>query len=203
MHLTAEQLVDIAEGAASEGQAPALSEVEGHLLSCAACRAQLADLRAMMAAAADVDVPEPSPLFWDHLSARISNAVDAEPPISGWNWWLRAALPFVLATAAAVAIAAVMTTRLIAPHAEPASTAAFRAAPPATATPARETLAPDVTDPSLSLVADLSQDLNWDDTRAAGLAPRGSADHAVTHMSEEEIRQLRDLLKEEMANSGD
>src|SRR6185436_8662720 len=40
--------------------------------------AQLDELRAMLAAARDVDVPEPSPLFWDHLSARVSEAVAAE-----------------------------------------------------------------------------------------------------------------------------
>lgn len=191
MHLAAEELVDIAEGTAPESSP--------HLASCEACRQQLADLRAMMAAVAEVDVPEPSPLYWDHLSARVKETVAAEPP-AAWNWWLRAALPFALATAVAVAIAFVMTTRLIAPHHEPAPTTAFNALPP----PApRETLAPELTDPSLSLVADLSQDLSWDETREAGLAPRGSADHAVTHMSDAELRQLRDLLKEEMGNSGD
>jgi hypothetical protein len=183
MHLKPEQLVDLADGTVPESSAP-------HLASCEACRQQLVDLRAMMAAAAEVDVPEPSPLFWDHLSARVSEAVAAEPSASGWNWWLRAATPFALATAAALVIAFVMVGRLIAPHRDPGSTAALKA----------ETLAPEVTDPSLALVADLAQDFGWDEAHQAGLAPRGSADHAVTHLSEGELRQLRALLKEEMAN---
>ena len=73
MHLTSEELVDIAEGTRSEASAP-------HLAGCDPCRAQLSDLRAMMSVAADVDVPEPSPLFWDHLSSRVSAAIAAEVP---------------------------------------------------------------------------------------------------------------------------
>src|SRR4051794_29807445 len=72
MHLNAEELVDIAEGTRGESAAP-------HLAGCEPCRAQLRELRAMMATARDVDVPEPSPLFWDHLSARISDAIAAAP----------------------------------------------------------------------------------------------------------------------------
>jgi hypothetical protein len=71
MHLQPDDLVDLAEGTRPEASAP-------HLASCAECRRQLADMRAMMSAAADVDVPEPSPLFWDHLSARVSESVSGE-----------------------------------------------------------------------------------------------------------------------------
>src|SRR6476469_3139983 len=71
MHLNTDELVDIAEGTRTEAAAP-------HLASCEPCRAQLCELRAMIAAAKDVDVPEPSPLFWDHLSARVSEAVAAD-----------------------------------------------------------------------------------------------------------------------------
>lgn len=196
MHLTPEQLIDIAEGTI-----PAASA--SHLATCEACGRQLADLRAMMSAVAAVDVPEPSPLFWDHLSARVSDAVAVEPPPNGWNWWLRAAMPFALATAAALAIAFVMVTRLIAPPVLPTpATGSVAVRPPAVASPG-ETLAPDVTDPSLSLVADLAEDIGWDQVREAGLAPRGSADHAVTHLSEGELQQLRDLLQEAMTKSSD
>jgi hypothetical protein len=191
MHLTPEQLVDIADGTSA-------SEAEGHLAACAECRRQLADMRGVMAMVSDADVPEPSPLFWEHLSARVDAAVAAEPAPSGWNWWARAALPFVLATAAAIAIAFVTTTRLIAPHPLPSPPGAivFVADPP-------ELLSADVTDPSLALVADLTQDLGWEERRDAGLAPRGSAEHAVTHLSEPELRELKDLLKAEMGKSSD
>ena len=54
-HLTADQFVDVADGVLADSDMP-------HLASCADCRRQLADLRAMMTEAADVEAPEPSPL---------------------------------------------------------------------------------------------------------------------------------------------
>lgn len=195
MHLEPEQLIDIAEGTRGESSAP-------HLAACDACRRQLADLRAMMAAAVEVEAPEPSPLFWAHFSDRVREAVAAEPSPREWNWWLRAGVPFVLATAVAVLIAFVATARLLAPHAPPPPTSAFVATPPPEPLPSRYTLG-DVTDPSLALVAGLTDGMDWEGQHDAGLAPHGSADHAVTHMSEGELRELRDLLQEEMANSGD
>src|SRR5881296_2602817 len=70
-HLQSEELIDLAEGAQPESSAL-------HLQTCDECRRRLTDLRAAMAAAADVDVPEPSPLFWDHFSARVHDAIAAE-----------------------------------------------------------------------------------------------------------------------------
>ena len=63
-HLSPEHLIDLAEGAAAESSAP-------HLQTCAECRRQLETLRGAMSEAAAVGVPEPSPLFWDRLSARV------------------------------------------------------------------------------------------------------------------------------------
>ncbi len=71
-HLTTEKLIDLAERTREESSAP-------HLQSCEACRHQLAVLRDAMSAAAEVEVcPEPSPLFWKHLSERVREAVAAE-----------------------------------------------------------------------------------------------------------------------------
>src|SRR5688572_25542232 len=64
-HLNEEELIDLAERTGAERSVP-------HLESCEQCRQQVADLRAMMSAVAEVEVPEPSPLFWEHLSARVS-----------------------------------------------------------------------------------------------------------------------------------
>ncbi|HMJ87729.1 MAG TPA: hypothetical protein VK504_31355, partial [Vicinamibacterales bacterium] len=92
MHLQPDELIDLAEGTRAESSAT-------HLAECAVCRLQLEELKAMLSTAADVDVPEPSPLFWDHFSARVRQAVDAEgaPRRSFWTW------PRVLIPATAVA----------------------------------------------------------------------------------------------------
>ncbi|MBI3493898.1 MAG: hypothetical protein HY047_19285, partial [Acidobacteria bacterium] len=56
-------------------------------------------------------------------------------------------------------------------------------------------------DPSLDLVVDLTPDLNWETAGEAGLTAHGSAEHAVTHLTDGELRELGRLLKEEMARA--
>src|SRR6478672_9145569 len=109
-HLTPARLVDLAEGTEAEHAVP-------HLAECDACRRAVAELRATMTDiagpgdGADNAVPEPSPLFWDHLSARVHEAVAAEqkPGRLGWiDQWLR---PRFIAPvlAGAVALAVIVT----------------------------------------------------------------------------------------------
>ena len=52
------------------------------------------------------------------------------------------------------------------------------------------------------LVAELTSEMDLDGATEAGLAPQGSAEHAVTHMDRGELRKLRQLLKEALANPG-
>jgi hypothetical protein len=50
-----------------------------HLAACARCRAEVEEARAALGEARLSEVPEPSPLFWEHLSARVSERIAAEP----------------------------------------------------------------------------------------------------------------------------
>ena len=195
MHLKDHEIVDLAEGARPESSAP-------HLLSCEHCRRQLDETRAMMLVAADVDVPEPSPLYWDHLSARVSEAVANEvSPRRPWldmAAWRRVQMP---AWAAAVILLIALGSRLMAPP------------PPSPAAPVavsvKDTDVVDVwngsaseDDESLSVVAGLSAGLDLDAAGEAGLAGRGSAEHAVTHLDGDDLRELQRLLTQELAPSG-
>jgi hypothetical protein len=196
MHLNTEALVDIAEGTRPESAVP-------HLAACELCRAQVRELRAMMSAAQDVDVPEPSPLFWDHLSSRVSRAVAEEGARRPFFAFLRGrtfqASAFVAVMALLIAV--VLTPR---PAPVPASIDAPAAGSVADADLGLE-LIRDVTsddDASLTVVASLTDDVDMETAREAGLAPRGSAEHAVTHMSAGELRELGRLLQEELARSG-
>jgi hypothetical protein len=204
MHLNAEELIDIAEGTRPESAAP-------HLAACEPCRAQLSGLRAMMSAAKEVSVPEPSPLFWDHLSSRVSEAVAAEAmPRRSWfkvALWSRGVLDPLLAVGVVGLLLAVIIPGLRAPAPAFPPAPIGVAAPPQTAAvgDARPELLSDLTpdnDPSLTLVASLTDDVDLETAREAGLTPRGSAEHAVTHMSDGELRELGRLLKEELARSG-
>ena len=108
-HLHSDELIDIAEGTRPESLVP-------HLQSCDVCRLQLAEVRATMAAASEVDVPEPSPLFWDHFSGRVRAAIAAEgnPRRFGWleGWsWSRLALPLSVGACATLIIGTLLMAR--------------------------------------------------------------------------------------------
>jgi hypothetical protein len=94
-----------------------------HLSACEGCRREVVEARAAIAEVRAADVPEPSPLFWERFSARVSERVAREPvalPSRGravWRWLAP------LATAAAIVVAvltigqrwAAEPTRLAAP----------------------------------------------------------------------------------------
>ena len=78
-HLTSDELIDAVEGTLEP------SRLE-HLKVCAACAREVAELASVLQEARTVEMPEPSPLFWDHLTRRVRTAVAAEPlPSSGWR----------------------------------------------------------------------------------------------------------------------
>jgi hypothetical protein len=184
-HLTSAELVDLAEDARHAASAP-------HLAECDRCRRQLADVRGMMAAARAADVPEPSPLFWDHLSARVREAVAAEPPPRSaaffGSWWLRAAAG--LAVSAVIAAAVVSSIARRTPDRQ--APALVQEHPDSSA------LLGQGDDPSLDLVADFSRTLDWDDLREQ-LLGSGKIDAGVGELDGAERRELGRLLKEELA----
>jgi len=207
MHLTSEELVDIAEGTRSENSAP-------HLAGCHVCREQLVDLQSMLSAAKDVDVPEPSPLFWDHLSARVSAAVAMEDDSAyrkGSRFLpdgLRVLVDALMsqlggrAFQASVVLAAAVLLVVLVGGRRPAP-AVTEAPVVATAEPRVDPwVVPAEEDASLTVVASLTDGQDLETVREAGLAPRGSAEHAVNQMSDSELRELRRLLNEELARSG-
>lgn len=199
-HLDEAALLDAAEGTPSE-------HAETHLAGCERCRVQVAELRSAMQIAEDAVVPEPSPLFWDHLSARVSEAIadDAagEPAAVSagwaarlWNWQMLTA-----AVAVGAVIVAVAVNRR--PASETSTARATVAPSPAVATTPAD-LTPSIeNDPSLSFIADLAGDLDWDDAVEAGLTSGADAvERVVQDMSDDERRELRRVLQEEMGRPG-
>lgn len=71
-----------------------------HLVACAACRDELAALRESWNKLASVDVPEPSPLFWDHFSGRVRRATTDVAP-AAVPWWSARRLVWGVGVAAA------------------------------------------------------------------------------------------------------
>lgn len=200
-HLSPAELLDIAEGAQSR---------HAHLETCETCRQEVAEVRALMgavAAVAKIDVPEPSPLFWDHLSSRVHDAVAVEAPsrrtrFDRWervlnmsSWRLAAPAVVIVAFAAAALVVAVFVS-------SPGRT--VQQVPPAEVALAGADAGPlldTAGDPSFNFVADLTTGMDMDTAIEAGLVSDGSAEHAVTHLNEGELRELAKLLTEEIAHA--
>ena len=71
-HLTDAEFVDLLDG---DLAAPRAAHVE----RCEACRSQVDAMRGVLSLTATNAVPEPSPLFWSHLSAHVRETIATQP----------------------------------------------------------------------------------------------------------------------------
>lgn len=186
-HLSPATFIDLLDGTISESAVP-------HLAVCARCSDQLSALRTTWQAAADIEVPEPSPLFWDHFSARVREAVAAEPVRPrGWREYLRqpwrVAGLAVAAALIAVAVALFPSYRANGDRPVSPSTVTIGSTDPAPVEQLPE-------DDTLAFVADLAGNLEWDDASDIGLAVRGVDERAVADMTDVERSELHRLLTE-------
>jgi len=188
-HLSPGTFVDLLDGRLAEDSLP-------HLKACQACRQQLAELRATWEAAQGFEAPEPSPLFWDHFSARVHEAVSTEPlPTRGWRPFAHWRLALLAAGAAAVLVAAALgplrTDTVSRGTVAPEAAAALADQVPV-AEPLQE-------DDSLRSVAALASNINWDNS-ADSVLTHGDADRVLADMDAGERAELRRLLDEALGN---
>jgi hypothetical protein len=96
-HLSREELVDSLDG-------PLPAARQAHADACPRCAAERASLARVVQEMSLADVPEPSPLFWDRLSARVRESLAAEPAPAtagpGWLAWLGGHWAWPVVTAA-------------------------------------------------------------------------------------------------------
>jgi hypothetical protein len=197
-HLTRDEFVDLIE---SPSILPASRR--RHLEECAACRGEADALRAALSLAEIDRSPEPSPLFWDHFSARVSNAVRNEPPVETGtaSRWLTRAVPAAAVAAVALLLIAtgVWRTTVHAPTA-PALVQQVNElrVPPA---PAVED---DIEgDEAWAVVRDAARDLEWDDANAAGItAHPGTIDDVAVQLTAQERVELARVVDEDLKKKG-
>lgn len=180
-HLTSDELVDALDGVLDPGR-------QRHLDACPPCRQQCAELGAVLCESRAVGMPEPSPLYWQHLSHRVRTAIDAEPPAAdGWGRWLH--WPVLVPIAALVLILAALTVTV----------------------PQSPRVTTDVADgdgaeveraDSFAVVAALMGEMDWETAVSAGLtvAP-GAADRAVLELTAAEQQELTRLLEAELTRA--
>jgi hypothetical protein len=159
-----------------------------------------------LAAARDAEMPEPSPIYWAHLSARVRDAVARETIAPGWRaaaWWQPFSGHRLMPIASGAALAgAVIVTGLMMRDARVAMPVdPSGGGPPPSADAAGG--APDESEAWQVLTA-AAADTPIEDAHAAGMAvPAGAIDRAVQRMSADELNALGDLLQRELRRSGD
>ena len=182
-HLSAAEFVDEAEGRLPDGR-------RAHLDACRACAARATTVRETLREARATDVPEPSPLFWDHLSVRVSDALRNSRP-DPVAWWRHPAWPI----ACSVVVVAAVLIGVRGARVSPPVVVAPSAIGPAVAVPSD--------DPAWNLLMDVASTVEQQDPQAAPLTVRPSAvDRAVVNLSAAERQELRRLLEDEMKRPG-
>jgi hypothetical protein len=209
-HLRDSEFVDFAEGTLPAARAT-------HVETCAECRAQAEALSAALREVEAVEMPEPSPLFWEHFSARVRDQVAREEPDQAPSWvtvGIRVLMPLVAAVAVVIAVFSATLlpgwmqgtrpdARLVPSHASAAAGVAV--APPAAGLDLDPTTTVDPQDAGVwDMLTAAASDMGADEAHAAGMGVRpGAVDHAVQHMNQAELTELGRLLKDELKRSSD
>lgn len=205
-HLAPDELVDLLDGAGSGAS-------RAHVASCDGCRNRLDELGAAMRLASEVEVPEPSPLFWDYLSARVRERIAEESAADearAWSWSRVEAWRWVVPMALGFAVLLLVGSRLGVNQVEPPTTQQARGTATGVAAPSRDQAATEVEigssaieDASWTVLASISEDLSWDDAVQAGLAVApGASDRAALQLTADEQRELIRLLRAELGAKG-
>lgn len=197
-HLSDAELVDYVEGVLVPSRT-------AHAEECGACGERATSLRQILLSVADtsgVDVPEPSPLFWDHFSRRVHDAVREAPLAGRHSPWLRTPWLGWVSAAALVLVLAVATI-VWRQQQGITSPRATDTAPNASAANAADAHLDLDNDEEWALVRVVADDLHWDDAPAAGInAQPGSAELVALEMSPTERQELARLIENEMKRTG-
>jgi hypothetical protein len=198
-HFSPSEFVEFAEGTLAPGRA-------AHADACDACRAQATLVRDAMHLTAASDVPEPSPLFWEHFSARVREGIATPAPRTAWSW-LGGRESMRLAAAFAIVVAAVSTVWLVR-DAQRSRVPAPAPQEHALSTPATDhngSVDPGVDAGNAEVWAVLTaaaSDMAIEEARAAGMKPHPAAvDRAVQDMTTAELNELGRLLQSELKRS--
>jgi hypothetical protein len=193
-HLTETEFVDLLDGRLDAGRLR-------HVQACETCREQARALGAVVRSVQADPMPEPSPLFWERLSARVSETIQAGPPPSRWTG-LVASGRWRLAAAAAVLLLVTGVSWQVFVSRDTAS----ELGPVA---PVEQTLTDSSVEPDGEAFVDAWDaieavaDLEWDEAQSIGIASGpGSAERHVGDLTDAERGELVRLIEEAMKRHG-
>lgn len=185
-HLDEAQMLDAVDGRPAAAAA-------SHLAACASCSARFDELRTVMVTVGDAEVPEPSPLFWDHFPTRVSRAIDASPDSRAWLLARR----WLWGSAAAAGVVAVLL--LLPMRRDVAAPAPGPTVSEAAVSVALESAPEDYeSDEAWAMVRAVAEDVDYDEVRDAGLTPRaGAVERAAMELSTDERAELARLIEQD------
>ena len=198
-HLTHDELVDALGGALTP-------ERTRHLSQCPSCADELHERQRVLREVSGVDVPEPSPLFWEQFPAQVGRRLDV-PDRRAASWWSPAigwALTAALLVISLLGISMLRSTPSPRPPAQSGGTdTVTRPEPAATATLVALDTSDLDGDEAWAVVRSLATDLDYDAVTDAGMAPvDGAVEHAAAALSATERAELARLLEDEMKRTG-
>jgi hypothetical protein len=198
-HLSNDQLLGAVDGDTAHA---------AHLISCESCRARVDELRQIVALTTQVEVPEPSPLFWDHFSERVREIVAAEPEARHGRWGGRVGFGLTASLVGALAIIVVgfaVTLRTGQPMPASSTEAEMTQTDLAGAgndLSSLDALSSQSDDATWALMGDLASQIDWDAAAEVVLVLNpGSADRALGTLSQEERQLVVELLEQEIQKS--
>jgi hypothetical protein len=193
MHLSAQEFVDAVDRVLPPDRL-------AHLTECESCHTEADAVRAVITeVGVDAEVPEPSPLFWDHFQARVHAAVqaEAETTVVSPGWALLGSVRNAWAAAAAVALT-------VAGLAVFMNTPAWLEAPPVSVdaelldTAGLTEGATEIGRVEWEFVTSVMGDLGQDDAREVLAPSRHAVDTAFGTLTTAEQEAFMKLLKAEM-----
>jgi hypothetical protein len=201
-HLSRDELLQAVEG--GDGRLE-------HLQSCALCRQEVEALASVLRNVAAVDVPEPSPLFWERFSARVSQGVGQESlgdagtgarqrSRAGWQDGLLQTRPWRVVVPALVGLAIVVVMVIRSDRPGPAAVTSRQpaATAPLTQVPSGEEAGTPADEESWLVFSALATEADPAGSAFSSPAP-GVAEGAVLELTDEERGELVRLLKVELA----
>jgi hypothetical protein len=179
-HLRPEEFIEALDGALAPNR-------QAHLEACGECRQELEQLHSLVGDVRGVDAPEPSPLFWDHFSARVKQATLAEPMPAAAAWWREWWRPIGAVATGAATLALMFALRPVAPV----------VSSPSIESSVVEAVADDG---SWGLVVGLASGLEWTDVHEVAEPASGTADAMIDEMTAAQREAFVRLLQKEMGD---
>jgi hypothetical protein len=176
-HVSDTELMDVIEGTASATSST-------HVSQCRECAERVEEARAGLGLAREVEVPEPSPFYWESFRRQVEGRIAATSRLTAWKRW---ALAPVLTLAAGLVVALsilIPTSRVSAPPA-PQLLPAWSALPPSDQDEGLEVLQ------AMTLGEELPS-----------LSPGEGVTEHVEGLSEEESLALASALRQELSGKG-